>query len=182
LVVNRFELLRRGQKSGSLPAQVPAQETTHEDVFRRYRGFDGLAWPEVEHREFLTTEGLADVGDLQLVDAYLDDLPTRDECDVVALAPTGATDAVLRAQGWRAAGFDLGYFDSEWSHFSVVLNEVLYGACLELRRFAGLLNAHLLIPTLEQSIEIMKERERVAAAGADLEEAACIQPIAVFLR
>lgn len=182
LVVNRFELLRRGQETGALSKHVAPREMTHEEVFRRYRGFDGLAWPQLEHPQFRTEDGLADAGDAAGVDAYVETLPRRDECDVIALARMGVSDAVVRPQGWCAAGFDLGYFQSEWSHFSVVLNEIIYGTRLELRRFVSALNEHLLIPTLEEAVEIIKERERVAATGADLEEAAHIEPIAIFIR
>lgn len=180
LVVNRFELLRQAERSGSLSNRMPATGRDHEDVFRRYRGFDGLAWPEVKHEDFSTAEGLADPDVLGPVDAYVEKLPHRHECEVILLAPLDA--AGLDVDGWRRAGFDVGYFESEWSHFSVVLNEIIYGTRLELRRFANVLNEHLLVPTLDLALEVIVERSRLAGIGADVEEVPHVEPVAILLR
>ena len=180
LAVNRIELFRRAEKSGSLLKRVPAPEMPHEEVFRRYRGFDGLAWPEFEHAEFQTEGGLADFADLARGDAYVRRLPHCAECEVIALARLEV--AGLGLSGWRPAGFDIGYFESEWSHFSVLLNEVVYASRPELRRFASALNKDLLAPTLALAIEVIAERSRLALTGADIEEAPHVEPIAIFVR
>jgi len=75
--------------------------------------------------EFSTEDGLASVEDWPLVREYKEKLPRCEECDIIMLARPGTDDEAVRRAGWAAAGFDLGYFDSEWSHFSIVLNEVL---------------------------------------------------------
>jgi hypothetical protein len=180
LVVNRFELLRRAEKSGSLSKRVPAREMTHEEVFRRYRGFDGLAWPNLEHAEFQTDEGLADFADLGPVDAYVQRLAHPEECELIALARLDVAGFGLG--DWRPAGFDIGYFESEWSHFSVLLNEVIYASRLELRRFASALNKNLLVPTMELALDVIAERGLLLETGADIEEAPHVEPIAIFLR
>lgn len=182
LVVNRLELLRRSQRSGALSKRVAPLGITHEEVFRRYRGFDGLVWPELEHPQFSTVNGLANIDDAVLVNEYVAALPTSNECDVILLARLEVSDAGLWSKGWRPAGFDIGYFESEWSHFSVVLSEILYGTHLGLRRFASELNQYLLVPSLEQSLEVIKERGRVAVTGADFEIADHIEPIAIFVQ
>lgn len=174
--------MRRGERSGSLIERAPARENTNYEVFRRYRGFDGVAWPELEHPEFCTEDGLADLADLGRVKAYVARLSRADECDIIALARIEVSASIPALAGWKLAGFDVGYFETEWSHFSVVLNEILYATRPELRRFAAALNEHLLIPTLDTALEVIVERGRMATAGADLEQAAYIEPVAIFLR
>ena len=182
LVVDRIELMRRAVQSGALAKRKPAVEAPSEEVFRRYRGFDGMAWPELEHPEFRTESGLAEMTDLALVDQHVRRLARPEDCDMVLLARPGTYDEALLRPGWTLAGFDLGYFDSEWSHFSVVLNDVLFGVHAELRTFASRLNEHLLLGNLEDAITLLTERNRLAGAGVDLEECALIEPITIFLR
>jgi len=182
LVLNRLEALRQAKKSGALARRVAPRELTHESVFRHYRGFDGVVWPQLEHPHFQTEDGLASTDDSAAVDLYVSELPAGDEYDVIVLARLEVNQATLGENGWHLAGFDVGYFDSEWSLFSVVLNEIVYGLCPDLRHFTTVLNEHLLIPTLEQAFEIVKERERVEAMGADLERAEHIEPIGIFIR
>jgi hypothetical protein len=181
LVVNRLELMGRAVRAGVLAKRKPAVEIPGEEVFRRYRGFDGVPWPDLEHPEFRTENGLAAVTDWELVIQYARKLSQREDCDLVLLARLGTDDERVRQSGWTAAGFDLGYFDSEWSHFSVVLNEVLFGVHSELRSFASRLNEHLLLGTLEDAIALLAERNRLAGTGVDLEQGDLMEPIAVFL-
>jgi hypothetical protein len=85
--------------------------------------------------------------------------------------------------GWSLAGFDIGYFESEWSHYSAILNEVLFGRYDELRTFAGRLNEHLLVATVELGLALIKERHRLLAMGRDLEqEPPSMEPIVVRVR
>lgn len=182
LAVDRLELMHRAVQAGVLAKRKPAVEIPAEKVFREYRGFDGVPWPDLEHPEFRTEDGLADIGDLALVEQYVRRLSRRDDCDVVLLAKPGADFETVRRAGWTVAGFDLGYFHSEWSHFSVVLNEVLFGVHFELRSFASRLNEHLLLRTLGDAIALLSERNQLAGTGVDLEQGDLMEPIAVFLR
>jgi hypothetical protein len=120
------------------------------------------------------------INDLSLVVQYMSKLPNADECDLILLGPSGST-APREELGWSPAGFDVGYFESEWSHFSVILNEVLFGVHDELRSFASRLNEHLLVETFEESWTLLKDRNRLARLGADLEQASRLEPIPVFL-
>lgn len=182
LVVDRFELMRRAARVGVLAKRKPAVEIPSEKVFREYRGFDGVPWPDLEHPEFRTEDGLAALGDSALVDQYVRKLSQREGCDLVLLARLGADVEIVQKSGWTAAGFDLGYFHSEWSHFSVVLNEVLFGVHSALRSFGSRLNEHLLLGTLEDAVALLTERNQLAATGVDLEQGDLIEPIAMFLR
>lgn len=181
LVVNRLELMDRAVRAGVLAKRKPAVEIPGEEVFRRYRGFDGVPWPDLEHPEFRTENGLAAVTDWSLVDQYVRKLPRHEDCDLVLLARPGTDAETVRKSGWTAAGFDFGYFDSEWSHFSVVLNEVLFGVHSELRSFASRLNEHLLLGTLGDAVALLTERNRLAQTGVDLEQGDVMEPIAIFL-
>jgi hypothetical protein len=182
LVVNRFDFMRLAARAGTLRSRKPAVELSPEEVFRRYRGFDGLVWPELEHPEFLTEEGLAELTDWSLVKQYVQKLARPDECDVIVLAALGSRFEDIQRLGWAPAGFDLGYFESEWSHFSVILNEIVFGVHAELRAFAGRLNEHLLFATLEDATATLTERTRLFGLGKDLEQATQVEAIAVFLR
>jgi hypothetical protein len=183
LVVNRLELMRTASRSSVLPQRAPALSLPPADVFLRYRGLDGAPWPGPEHLPFDTEDGLAGLADWPEVKTYLDGLPCRDECDVVVLAcqPTD-TDRVPDSE-WVSAGIDVGYFESEYSRFSVILNEVIFGAHDELRRFGDRLNEHLLLPSLNDARELLSERGRLRSGGADLEhEPPFMEPITVFIR
>jgi len=178
LVVNRKDLLRRAEKSGTLSRRTPAINLAHEKIFHAYRGFDGQAWPELAHPAFETEDGLAALSAFGSVDAYLHALPQREEWEAIVLARPEDSGSV--GGGWRPVGFDLGYFESEWSHFSVLLNEVIYGTDAHLRRFAEALNESLLVPSLEVARELIAKRSQLAAVGADLEEGN-MEPMAIFI-
>src|SRR5689334_23259500 len=121
VVVNRLDLLRLARRGGSRLS--PAVEMEPEEVFRRYRGFDGIFWPEKDEAGLEEIDGLAELRDLPLVETYFGKLTCKDECDLLAVGPPGAR---LGAD-WIPAGFDLGYCEFDGGHFSVVLNEILFG-------------------------------------------------------
>ena len=75
----------------------------------------------------------------------------------------------VRRLGWAPAGFDVGYFESEWSHYSTILNEVLLGSKAEFRAFAPRLNGHLLLPELSDAHALIAEHKRLLALGRDVE-------------
>ncbi len=47
---------------------------------------------------------------------------------------------------WPLLGIDLGYFHSRWSHYSTILNEILFGTQPARRAYAERLNENLLFP------------------------------------
>jgi hypothetical protein len=179
VVTNRLEFFRRAQENGTLAKRTPAIPRTHEQVFRAYRGFDGIQWPGLDHPGFAITKGVARFEDCKLVDAYVQELPRRDECEVIAL--TSSLSGWAISAEWRFAGFDVGFLDSE-SRFSVILNEVIYGPCAALRRFAQVLNAHLLLDTVDQVAELLATHARLADEGADVEDGEGMEGLAIYLR
>lgn len=180
LVVNRIWLLHRAMAAGVLSKRRPALDLTPEEAFRRYRGFDGEPWPDRNHPEFQTEDGLASVAQELAVVDYVRRLPNAEDSELIALAPVGVTQLVV-SSGWIFAGFDVGYFESEWSHFSIVLSEVLWGVCDELRLFAGRLNEHLLFWRREDAQALLELHHRLAQQGERLEEGE-FEPISIFLK
>jgi hypothetical protein len=181
LVVNRPALLRQALAHGGLEKRVPSCNCTHEDVFSRYRGFDGQAWPALEHAEFQTEEGLASLADLSAVENYLGRIDRSDECDLIVLAsPDLNPDDV--PVGIHFLGIDLGFFESEWSHFSSILHEVVYGLEAELRAFSERLNEALLFDTIHDACDLQATRERLVRSGADIETCAAVEPVAIYGR
>jgi hypothetical protein len=163
--------------------QKPAADISFQEVFRRYRGLDGEVWPQKEHAEFPIEDGLAAIEHWSLVNQYVRKLASANECDVIMLARLGPRLDSVQQLGWSFAGFDVGYFESEWSHFSVILCEVIFGVNSELRSFCSRLNEHLLLSTLEDARALLTERSRLVRLGRDLEEEPPqMETLAVLLR
>jgi hypothetical protein len=181
LVVDRFDLMRRGVRAGVLASRRPALSVSTEEVFRRYRGFDGVAWPELDHPAFPIVEGLAAVSEYLAVKEYAGRLPGASRCDVLLLADVDADVAALGMAGWESVGIDVGFFESEWSHYSVLLNEVLFGVNPELRSYSARLNQHLLLRARSDAEELLSERQRLAGLGRDLESVSSMEAIAIML-
>lgn len=182
LVLNRIEMMRRFARLGSLERREPAIGLTHSQVFHAYSGFDGDFWPESGEHEIRLTDGLAGCDQLSVVVEYFRNIRVKDEVDLVMLE-FGPTPNGTRPDGaWTFVGYDLGFIESEWSHFSIILNEIIYGHLRELREFAEGLNEHLLIATESQAELILDRRGLLSSAGADVENGENMQAIAVYVR
>jgi hypothetical protein len=180
LVVNRIEMMRK--TSRVLASRTPALPLAIDTIFHRCRGLDGNVWPELEHPSFQIEDGLADIPDWSHIRKYAHELPCHAECDIIALSMADVDFTLMQRPGWTAAGFDVGYLASEWSRYSVILNEVLFGMYDELKSFAARLNENLLLPTLEDGRELIVERARLFALGRDLErEPPAVIPITVYV-
>jgi hypothetical protein len=155
--------------------RLPALGKTHEEALGTYRGFDALAWPHEDHPGFRVHDGVARLSDLAQVRAYLASLPDYAECDLIAIG----TESTKPPPNWRFLGLDVGYFQSEWDRFSVLLNEVVYGAHEDLRRHAASLNRYLLLDSEAPARALLRERAEIARQGGDVEEGE-MNTIAVF--
>jgi len=172
LVVNRAEFVR--------PALARVSEQQQLARVSRYRGFDGNIWPQEESLSVQLKDGLASVEEQEVVRRYALTLDRRDECDLVLLR-YGEALSMAAPLGWRCIGYDLGYFESECAHFSVVLNEVLFGAMTRLRRFADRLNQHSLFATRDEAREAGALHDELFAAGADVEHGK-MEPIEISVQ
>lgn len=173
LVVDRLAFFRRVARRDRVAAGCVSLGLTGEETFRRYRGFDGDAWPSLGTSTFVNVDGLARPSDWPSVSEYVRETK---ECEAIALTDFEGDTPV---NGWVRLGIDLGYFHSQWSHYSVILNEVLFGAQPELQSYAAQLNAHLLFSTLEQCRSALNERKVVGSRGADI-ESEDVEPITIF--
>lgn len=178
IVVNRLEFMRQAVAAGL--TRNPAAGADIQEAFRRYRGFDGVLWPKSPPSLLDLNSGLADFHKLSAVLAYVRELPQHEECDVLLLSPV--RDRVIPPPDncWTPVGIDVGFYESQHTHFSMILNEVLFGAQETLRRFAGLLNTNLLFPSIDSATAGVEEHERLARDGARVEDAAQMRIFALF--
>jgi hypothetical protein len=174
LVVDRLGFFRRLARRDRVDAGCVALGLTGEETFTRYRGFDGDAWPSLGTNSFVRDDGLASPSDWPSVRQYM---IGKNECEAIALTDV---DGEIPVRGWVRLGIDIGYFHSQWSHYSVILNEVLFGMQAELRNFAGQLNANLLFETKDQCRSALTERNDLASRGADI-ESEDVGPITIFV-
>lgn len=180
LAVDREALLRRAEAAGTLTRRTPALELSPSDAFAVYRGFDGLAWPVGPPAGVRMSDGLVDPAMLPLVRADLAARATS-KTDVLLLTWMGESQVPELQPGWVHAGIDIGYYESEFSHYSIILNEVIFGIHDNLRAFGRILNGHLLLPSPEKAGAVLSARKELADRNADLEEVSDPQIVHVAL-
>jgi hypothetical protein len=152
LLIERF-VVSKPSTIGRTPAQA----------MMAYRGFDGIAWPGDTLRDLEIDDGLSPLTELAKIREYYD--KAEESMDLVYLS--GAVSAAV--PGFFFAGFDVGYFESEYSHYSVILNEIIFGTHPELIRFGTRLNDSLLAPTEQMCAEVIQQRSALLATDADIE-------------
>jgi hypothetical protein len=135
-----------------------------ENAMNAYRGFDGIAWPGETIRDFQLQNGLASVLELEKVLSAYTNL--RDGLVDVVYFPSYDS---APPPGFFFAGYDVGYFESEYSCYSVILNEIIFGTVPELTVFGAALNESLLAPAGEVCEHLMRRRLAALASGVDLE-------------
>lgn len=177
LVVNRLALFRLARRGGN-PKRQASVGLDVEEVFRRYRGFDGMAWPSLEGSSIRIEDGLAKQSDLSSVLQYLALIPEGGECDLIGVA--SGEESIWTKIGWRRLGIDVGYYDSEWSHYSIVLNEVLFGADEEMRTFSARLNDSLLFEDEKAVAELYSARKRAIAKAIDIERIESLSSFVIY--
>lgn len=151
-------------------SRLPALDLSHEEVVKRYRGFDGEPWPQVIGLENISLrDGLASLQQQQAVVAYLTETKKKFSCDMLYLS-LGAPPALISPpESFCFLGYDYGFYVSESNYFSALFHEVIYGLYPELRELSRLLNGQLLFSSLIDVQGLEEARERLLAAGGDLE-------------
>ncbi|HEU4886921.1 MAG TPA: hypothetical protein VFV49_03470 [Thermoanaerobaculia bacterium] len=135
-----------------------------EEAMRAYRGFDGIAWPGETIRDVEIRDGLAPVTEFEKIMSYYE--KADDGALDLVYFPSDDGDDI---SGFVFAGFDIGYFESEYLYYSVILNEIVFGAVLDLTSFGVKLNESLLAPTEEVCSELLQRRLKVLGTTADVE-------------
>lgn len=176
VALDRLALLK--QHPAALAARTPSLPMSPEQIFGAYRGLDGQPWPTppFEGRE---EAGLVALGELENVRAIIEKSDRAGDLDIVALSRAPDEHATM-STGWKRLGYDLGYLESRWSHFSVLLNEVIFGGVPAIRDFAKVLNSNLLLDSAEDAARLLATRTLAGAAGEDIETVGDISIYAVF--
>ena len=146
------------------------------EVLQKYRGFDGVAWPGELVRDVQLTNGLASLDELDRLTAYVCGIGSP-EIDLVYCADETDTDLT----GFRFLGYDVGYYCTEYLHYSVVLNELLYGTEPRLVQYASWLNTNLLFESAADARHLLKTRALMQGISVDLERGdESLDPIGIF--
>lgn len=167
LAVDRERLYRLALNAGVLGGRAPAVNLPDREVFHAYRGLDGQWWPEPPGEGLAVSDGFAPLSLLHEVDRYAG--RCGPSCDVIVIGSTENVAVAGVSEQFECIGFDVGTCESEWSHFSCILNEVLYGTDPELRAIASLLNGQLLLPDMTAVNALLVARRNASERGADLE-------------
>jgi len=176
LVVDRTYLLELRKSSRSLSKVDAAVRGTDAFIFQSYEGFDGQSWPGASLAGFTLFNGLAPAASYHKVRAYYEGLVNRADCDLIALNENPDVEGVQ----FTFVGYDVGYYESEHSHFSALLNEVVFGTTDEMRRVAADLNEHLLLESAQQAEALLDLRISLLSRGLDLESDGDFEIISIY--
>lgn len=167
LVIDRMHFLKRV----ATLTREPACHMPHEEVHKRYRGVDGgLAWPESEKTSFELRNGIAPLSVLKQVREYFLQIVARDVTDMIVISSSGIENSQLCEPIYRFLGYDVGFVESAWSHYSVVFGEVIYGIVPDMRAYASRLNQSLLFDSLSDAQSLVEVHELLKRRGVGLED------------
>ena len=139
-------------------------------VAKNYGGFDGDPWPgKLGVLADFIEDGLVAATHFSRVKSYYDVVSKLWPCDLVYLSfgTTAALPDSLQTR-FRLRGYDCGFYKSEFSCFSAILNEVLgsFEILAEVRKW---LNPHLLFPSFEVANRFRQMRAKLLRKGIGLE-------------
>jgi hypothetical protein len=179
VVTNTLALYRSGIAAGMRESH-PSVGGSAVEAITRYGGFDGILWPVPP--PFRVSNGVADPGKWPEVDAYMQTLPQRSECRAVLIeSPSAACTATVDG-GWAFVGYDVGYVFDEQARYSVILNEIVLGQVLQLRRLSCQLNGRLLFESRSDAERVVIVHAELERAGVNVEDSSDLEAIRVFSR
>jgi hypothetical protein len=160
------EPLRREQVSKE-PASTSLLGNTDSLDVEEYRGFEGIPWPG-KPADFLASlkHGLASVDEFDCLNEFESCVRGKPRHDLIYLQgrqPSATPD------GFVFRGFDYGFYLAEYSHYSALYYEVLFGSYQNLRHYTKYLNSALLFSSIEPIQDLHAIRDELIADGADLE-------------
>lgn len=164
---------------------MPSVALSLEDISRTYKGFDGDPWPNGPNGGNISiVDGLAPISAIHSVERYFAALESPGRLHDLLLLHVGSVIEPIPTEvhDWTWYGYDYGLFESQWNHFSVVLNEVVFGSVRELRRFSSVLNTRLLLDSRADVEMLHDARSRLVERGAPLESDGDWAIIGVFGR
>lgn len=160
----------------------PAVNLSHEKILACYRGFDGEPWPEIPNSEVpLLHDGLASADKFSTVEVFYGAASNSYLCDLLYVQ-CGRRSTFVPASLVDLAflGYDYGYYLSESNLYSSLFHEIVYGLYDQMRNLAGVLNNHLLLPSIEVVELVDRTRSELIKTGADLERDETSIPIAIY--
>ena len=166
--------------------RAPAVSLSDEEILRRYRGFEGQAWPTRKSSlESLLENDLASVDQYDAVKDYYLAVSKLHQCDLLYLQPVRlGQPANADLSDFAFCGFDYGGYFSQSNHYSVVYNEVISGVAHDaLRDYAAFLNENLLLPTQALAEDLGSTSDQLRRSGASVEEFTedeLLMPIAIY--
>jgi len=177
LVVRRVNWFDDATGKPVLP-RTPAVALSHEQILTVYRGFEGEAWPDCEFVNGIDLQnGLASLDQHKIVEEYYRRVSQEFLCDMLCI---GFDESYKPPPPYSFLGYDYGFYLSETGIFSSLFHEVIYGMHSEMRQFSGLLNDHLLLPTIESAWKLELTRNSLLATGADLERYEKCQAVVIY--
>lgn len=169
MIVTGVNLAERGGFAGD-PTRLPILGLGHDEVARRYRGFDRDAWGERDVEtdyDFLPESGLGNLREFDRIRQILEN-DFGENSDLIYLGgldrPPGLPDDFV------FVGYDYGEFDTIDNYFSIIYNEIIYGFYPDLRKFGSLLNENLLLSKAEDGEPMRTTHLFLEKGGCDVEE------------
>lgn len=159
------------------------ESLTPEEVESRYVGLECEPWPDetappsLGEYPQLAPEPLLPL----LRKVYEDDKARGGTLRLLYLARPRSNRPQSGPEGFVFAGYDFGFFEQRYGHYSVVLNEVIFGFYQDLRAFGKHLNRNLLMDSVDAVRFLARVRERLMRSGADLETWGFCAPAAVYV-
>lgn len=160
---SRYSALRR----------LPSLSLTDDEIVQRYKGIEGECWPiGDEMKSLMLSHGLAPIQQYEFVLQYFIEASMTLCCDLLYIRSSTLLDRPsFLPNNFRFCGYDYGLFYSGFDNYSVIFNEVIYGAYDSLRAYSKYLNADLLLPEPLKLEALEQDRMMLVDGGNDLETA-----------
>jgi hypothetical protein len=154
-------------------AATPAVPVPLGEVWRTYRGIDGIPWPSSSQETdgLILSGGVASLDQYRAVVGILGRESQTAKVDLLHIRPSQSRDFFARApKEFSFIGFDVGYLDGDFNCFSVLLNEVIFGSLPAMRQFSDKLNEYLLLPSEEAARTVVDVRNMFSRDTPELED------------
>jgi hypothetical protein len=142
---------------------------SYKEIKHKYRGVGGQhAWPDIGNPPPPLIDGLASVDSIVFCRAYWEVAKKkypRDQINLVAIGDVEANNEVRFA----FLGYDCGCYESEYNHFSSVLNDLLFMTIKDFEPFHHLLNKNLLFFSYVEAEAFLAKRKILLMQGYPLE-------------
>ncbi|MGH7926837.1 MAG: hypothetical protein ACREQV_03475, partial [Candidatus Binatia bacterium] len=135
------------------------------EVRQQYRGFDGIVRSGLSGNGIELVDGLAGDHEIPSLRKFQEPIG-RPDVDLIYCSDDGSDDPPPPLLVFL--GYEVGYYESADNYFSVVLNEIVFGAREALVAFGVHLNENLLFGSRSTAREFLRVRA-AEPRGGDLE-------------